>query len=602
MATQPESYSQPIVDAPAADLSEYLRILLAGKWIVLSITALTMMCSIIYHASLPNLYMAKVQILVEKTENSTRSFQDVVPSIRVEEEYYGTKIAILSSRKIAAMVEAELGDVAKDYSLYAERLKGTRIVNVYITHRNPEDAAKIANKFAEIFAREGSKDNLFVSKQILKFIPDEKEIKTENEVAPNAVTEKGEEADSGKNPFDKKQFAESLSKVTSDPVIQKMRTEKLEIESQLTQLSQRYKPEHPSIKELRERLNYVEAEMADRTSKIVNNVKADLSGKMNITNIRVLEEALPPTSPSEPNRLKGVILHTIGGLAVSIVLLIFFEQSNQKVRIEKDLVSVANLPFLGYIPLTKDLIKNKKGVSQNVEEEHSYINGLRENTMLSDAVASVRTHILFSMPYEKSRKIMFTSAVPNEGKSTVASLLALSLTSLGRKILLIDADLRKPYLHNYLGVENHKGLTDFLMGTATWEEVIRPVTSSTLKIITAGNPSPNPSELLASDNFKNMLDKALEQYDRVIVDVPPVLYIPDGLIIAKHVHSGVLVCGSGMIHKKVLQSVIQKFNAIGHTFVGIVINRVDYEKNQYRYSYYNTYKDYYAKSDPTKKL
>jgi capsular exopolysaccharide synthesis family protein len=126
------------------------------------------------------------------------------------------------------------------------------------------------------------------------------------------------------------------------------------------------------------------------------------------------------------------------------------------------------------------------------------------------------------------------------------------------------------------------------------EEAVQTVTGSTLKIITAGSGSPNPSELLASETFRNMMDNALNEYDRIVIDVPPVLYIPDGLIIAKHVHSGVLICGSGMVTKKIIKSVVQKFDAIGHSFIGLIINRANLEKEHHRYAYYGTYKDYYA--------
>lgn len=577
------------------DIHEILYVVLEGKWIILSITAIAMLCSIIYFSSKPNLYTASVQILVEKVDQSPQSYQQMMmPSFRGEEDYYGTQIAILTGRKVGLTVAEELEIVSRDYELDAHRVRGTRILSLSVTHKNPELAATIANKYAEIFIREQSQRETFMSKQILKLIP-------EKIGEGSAVLESEMAAEGSASQFNKREFAESLSSVTGDPVIQKMRNQKLDIESQLTQLTQRYKPEHPSIRELKDRLVYVETELKERMEKIVNNVRANLAGDIKITNVRVIEEALPPSKPSKPDRKKGVTTHTVIGFIASLAFVIFVEKVNQKVRSEKDLFPGVRLPFLGYVPYAKDFVKTKKGTKSvkgmNYAKSHqevSYVENLRENTMLSDAVASVRTHILFSMPYEKSRKIMLTSAIPNEGKSTVACLLALSLTTLGRKILLVDADMRKSYLHTYLGVQNGKGLSDLLVGSAKFEEVVQAVSGSTLKIITAGTNSLNPSELLGSEAFKNLLDEALVHYDRVIVDVPPVLYIPDGLIVAKSVHSGVLVCGSGMVTKKIINTVIQKFDAIGHSFIGIVINRANLEKEQYRYSYYGTYKNYYG--------
>ncbi|HTL70348.1 MAG TPA: CpsD/CapB family tyrosine-protein kinase, partial [Candidatus Eisenbacteria bacterium] len=158
-----------------------------------------------------------------------------------------------------------------------------------------------------------------------------------------------------------------------------------------------------------------------------------------------------------------------------------------------------------------------------------------------------------------------------------------------------DADMRRPFAHHYLGLPNGKGLSDFLTGQATIEEIVREVPGSTLKVVTAGGMSPNPSELVASDLFRQILEYGSDNFDRVVIDVPPVLFIPDGLIVAKHVHSGVLICGSGMVHKKTVKTVKEKFDSIGHSFIGIILNKVNYEKGMGRYKYYRTYKNYYSK-------
>ena len=165
---------------------------------------------------------------------------------------------------------------------------------------------------------------------------------------------------------------------------------------------------------------------------------------------------------------------------------------------------------------------------------------------------------------------------------------------MGRKILLVDADIRRPTLHTYLDVPNAKGLTDFLIGNISFEEAVIAIPGTSAKVTTGGQPSPNPTELLASERFKEFLEKALLEYDRIVIDVAPVLYIPDGLIVAKHVHSGVLICGSGMIDKKAVKVVKSKFDAVGHSLIGVIINRADYAKEGYRYKYLYAYRNYYS--------
>jgi len=575
------------------DIFEYLNVILDNVWVIVSITALGAALSLVYFARLPNLYTANAQILVEKLENAPKEVRDMAPSFSGDDDYYGTQIAILTGRKISGMVGTELGPEAVGAKIQARRIPKTRILSLSVTHRKADLAAKVANKYSEIFVRESTGEQQFMGQQVLKLIPDEAELEKDMDML-------GTLPDAGApSIFNKKEYAESLQSVMNDPVVSKMRSEKLEIRANLVELSQRYKPSHPSIKDLNERLAYVDTELKNRMQKILNNIRANLAGEARITNVKVLEEAVPPSIPSSPQRAKGVIIHTLMAFVLSIMLVFFIENSNQQIRNELDFRHNVPLPFLGYIPLIKDFNRKKKKNLEQGSETYSLVKALKENPILSDAVASVRTHILFSMPYEKSRRIMLTSCVPDEGKTTVSVLLSLSLTALGKKILLIDADMRRPFAHNYVIVNNGKGLSDFLVGQASLDEVMQEIEGTTLKIITAGSPTVNPSELVGSERFKELLDRATEMFDRIVIDVPPVLYIPDGLIIAKHVHSGVLVCGAGMVQKKTVATVKEKFDSIGHSFIGIVINRAELDKGAHQYKYYSKYKNYYTKEKST---
>jgi len=572
----------PLEEEPSTnDFSEYLQIFINNLWVILAVTGLVAVCSVIYYSTLPDLYTANVKILVEKMDNPRTSYQEITMSaFRGEDDYYGTQIAILTGRKIASTVESEIG--TSDYNLQAMRLIKTRILKLSVTHRNPEMAAKVANKYAEVYVKESANENLFMARQILQWIPED----TDTAVGANNVAAPLEG-------FNKKEYANSLASVGSDPAIQKMRIAKIEIESQIQEMSQRYKPQHPIMKELNDKLNYMDNEIQSRTSRILNNIKASLKENIGATNVKILEEATIPRSPSSPKRFKGVFFNTFLGFFLSVLGVILFEYVNQRIRTERDFHRSIHVPFLGYIPFAKEFLK-KKGQAAFTTNSPSLIDVWHKNSILSDAVASVRTHILFSTPYEKSKLILLTSAVPNEGKTTVSILLALSLSTLGKKVLLVDGDLRRPFLHSYLGLKKDKGLTDFLVGSADLPEVIRQVPGSTLSIVVGGNKTLNPSELLSSDRFQAFLEGVSGLFDKVVIDVPPVLYIPDGLIVAKHMHACVLICGAGMVQKKVVKSIVEKFESIGHPFIGAVINRADYEKEGYRYKYFSHYKNYYS--------
>lgn len=576
-------------EAVTNELSEYWVTIISKRWLILILTVAAFIGSYLYYQHLPTLYTAQVDILVENTAEMPKTAQGNMtvsnPDAQME-DYYGTQIVILKGRRIAETARQELGQMPSRFRIDASHRRDTRVLSLTCKTLDPNEAARIANKYAEIFVRESAKESTYVTQQMLKWIPEDLEM-LENKDQMEKLSTK----------FNKKEFAESLESVTKDPVIEKMRADKLDLEAKIQELLLRYKPEYPAVVELNEKLEYVDRQLKERTKAILENVRANLAGEINITNVRVLQEAIPPTMPSEPNRLRGVLMGTIVGFFIAIWVALFSEDMNQKIRTEKDLAMVGHLPFLGYVPLTKELLKHKKGTPYQspTGQSFSVVEVLKRNSVLADAIASVRTRILFSVPYEKSKRIMITSAIPDEGKSTVSALLSFSLTGLGRKILLIDADMRKPFTHTSFNLKNEKGLTDYLVGQATMEEIVRDVEGSTLKVITGGSPTSNPSELLSSDRLRTLLEWAGERFDRVVIDVPPVLFIPDGLVVAKHVHVGVLICGSGMAHRKVVREIKEKFDAIGYSFIGAVINRADYENEGYRYKYFSTYRKYYKK-------
>ena len=195
---------------------------------------------------------------------------------------------------------------------------------------------------------------------------------------------------------------------------------------------------------------------------------------------------------------------------------------------------------------------------------------------------------------------MITSVMPDEGKSTIAALLAATLAQTGEKVLLISSDIRRPLFAKYLGVSVNKGLTDYLVGVVSnLSEIIYDVPDSTLKLLPAGHHTPNPTELLESKRLQELLEKVSKDFDRVIIDATPILYIPDGFMLAKHVHSSILICGAGMVHRRVARDVIKRFNDLNHPFIGIVINRATYGQGaySYHYKYYKAHEKYYKKEE-----
>jgi capsular exopolysaccharide synthesis family protein len=192
-----------------------------------------------------------------------------------------------------------------------------------------------------------------------------------------------------------------------------------------------------------------------------------------------------------------------------------------------------------------------------------------------------------------------TSTQPLEGKTTTACNLAMVLALGGARVLLIDADMRRPGLHRTMGIPNAVGLSHVLTGQARVREAVQATTEPNLLVITAGHPPPNPSELLGSDRMQQLLAHlARGPFDWVIVDTPPVLAVTDAVLIAPHTNGYVFVIGSEMTRAAHAERAIEMLRASQQPVVGAVLNRVDFDRNKYYYSrYYGyQYKSYYGQN------
>lgn len=558
--------------------------LIRGGWKLIFVTTLLIGgISSIYLFSLPDLFTSETKILVDKVDkNNNKQHADLIlPSLAAEEDYFGTQIALLTSGKALSEVVRRLGlsadtkvqiqndeqvlglfqNIGKSswrYSVEAKRKRQSRVIELTVNGPDSQLAASIANEFAKVYVENNVDDNLFVSRQMLKWLDGEGETANidafGNPVALNVSREES---------------INSLSAVSNDPVVHKLREDKLTILNQLRSLSQRYKPKHPEIRELSMSLDKVNQEIDARINSIVRNLKASLEGEMQISNVRILDSALPALEPSDPNRLAGVLISVLFGFFGSVLFLMYREHADHSLKGQEELPDTLRSTYLGSIPLVKELIGKAEHLSKN---GHTYSDLLSKNLYLKDAIVGVRTHILFSMPFEKARKIMITSSIHGEGKSTVAILLALSLSEMGRKIILIDTDLRQPRLNDNLGVKIGPGLVEYLSGNVEMSGVVQSVAGTNLHVITGGSPTTESSALLASTRFDSLMEAVSAKYDRVIINVPPVLKNPDALIIAKHISCGLLVCAEKKVKHEEVVSACHKFEMMDKPLIGVVLN------------------------------
>ena len=238
--------------------------------------------------------------------------------------------------------------------------------------------------------------------------------------------------------------------------------------------------------------------------------------------------------------------------------------------------------------------KQKIQMAQDFEDIRERILNNKTSFHVREAYKALRTNLIFSLPSDTCKKIVITSALASEGKSTNALNLAITFAEMDAKVLIIDCDLRRPNLARLLDVPNAPGLSNYLVGLNSSDEIIHKSTYNNLSIITAGNIPPNPVELLSSENMGRLIEKLETEFDYIFLDTPPVNLVIDTVVISKYVHGIVLIALQNSTDKEALRYALKQIKFAGSKVLGFVLNGVvfgangDY-KNENKKKYYRYY-------------
>jgi polysaccharide biosynthesis transport protein len=336
--------------------------------------------------------------------------------------------------------------------------------------------------------------------------------------------------------------------------------------------------------------------------------EAGVSAGMNASNIRVVDAAVPPTRPVRPRPVLNLGLALLLGLGCGIGMAFLQEHLDNTLKNSDDIERVLRVPALALIPSRESLNHDNTGVYGLVKNRASHQNGngkfaslekhpgkawIRidgngtQDSALSEAFRGLRTSVLLSAAGRPPRSLTFVSAGPGEGKTTVASNLSISLAQLGKRVLLIDGDMRRPCVHKLFNMEDHSGgLVTFLTGEEGWSHLVRPTGVVNLDCLTCGPVPPNPSELLSSDRMQRLILEAIADYEFVLIDAPPLLNVSDGRILATMVEGAILVVRGGSTPQELAQQARLHVRDVGAHLIGVVLNDVDVRHNGYYQSYY----------------
>jgi succinoglycan biosynthesis transport protein ExoP len=310
-----------------------------------------------------------------------------------------------------------------------------------------------------------------------------------------------------------------------------------------------------------------------------------VSGELKTSNIRVVDVAERPRRPISPQKRLNLTLAVVGGALLACGLVFFFEYIDSRIKSPEEIPAYLRLAYLGLLPAVEP------------DGKYPIVNGAVPANF-SEAFRSFRTNVLFSSAQEGGRCVVITSTGPGEGKSMVASNLAISLAQAGQRVLLIDADMRKPKAHVILGIQQEPGLSNLLSGNAKATETVKKSMVPGLWALAAGRIPPNPAELLGSQRFSDLLHSVREHFNWIVIDTPPVMVVTDAALVARK-SAVVFVIGAEMTSRHTAKRALDQLEQVDAQFIGAVLNRVDLKRHAYYYSQYyrREYSTYYAKSN-----
>jgi polysaccharide biosynthesis transport protein len=435
---------------------------------------------------------------------------------------------------------------------------------------------------------------------------------------------------------------ESLSTIASNPFVQQLKTRLGELQREKLRLEDRYGQKHPDVQRVNDQMADAQRQLDVEIDRSVAAIKADyqaavaeekqlgrdLEGQKaqatdlnrksidysvlqreaesnrqvyesllqrekemrvvsnsRANNVRLLDRAETPGSPFTPNTRRAWIMALLFGLGIGIAAAFAIDYLDDTVKTPEDVTWRLHLNFLGLVPKVHG-------------ERHPLLSGPVPHDF-GEAFRALRTALVASSGTDATRVIAVTSTQPLEGKTTTAVNIALALAIGGARVLLIDADMRRPSLHKAMRLPNDRGLAELLGGKAKMREVVQRCGDPNLLVISAGHTPSNPSELLGSDRMRAFVHQLMTgPFDWIIIDTPPVLAVTDAVVLAPLVHAVSFVIGAEMTRWRLAERAIETLQAGHPRSIAAILNRVDFDRNRYYYSRYygHQYKSYYAEA------
>lgn len=556
------------------DLSYCINLVFKRFWLLVAMVALGLVAAVLVNLLMRPAYKATALMMINQ-EDAGKIDATPYGSFASEEDYYRTQYQLLQSRSLLSKVytKMKLGQVEEfanpnglkklEKSLDVAPITRSRLVNVSATAYDPSLAADIVNTLTDTFVADNVSNRVFMGQDVIAALESTERSSAEQELL------------------------NSMPQVVNSDFIKTLKQQASKLAADRARLLAKYTTNHPDVISVQNQLDAVNGQINTETRRLVQSIKIELSGQFSGNNIRVIDPAVTPEKPVRPRKLMNLAIGLLGGGLLGLMLVFVLEFLDQSVKSSEDLEEKLGLPFLGFVPYEK--LKKK---------EREYATLLKDgNSLVAENVRNVRTMLDFSLAGEHNAPILITSSLQGEGKSHLSSNLLVALAQTGKKVLLVDGDLRRARVHRVFKLSTEKGLSNIWDADpkkADYAANIQAVKDvPNLFVMTSGQRPPNPAELLNTPKLADFIAWATQHYDQVVVDCPAIMPVSDTLLWGKYIPRAVFVIKYGQTNAKLAQLALDKLKKAGIKVLGAVIGHYRPEGLSYgKYGYYKNYSYY----------
>lgn len=503
-------------------------------------------------------------------------------------------------------IPATVNALSLNYSV-AERGKLTGVLGLNYQGQDKEHITKVLNAILATYSAQNIERRSAESAQTLKFL---------DEQLPD-LKKQLDDAERQFNKFRQQYNTVDVTKESELYLTQSitLETKKAELEQKQAEMAAKYTADHPAMREINGQLSAVNKQIGELNSTLKQlpdvqrqylqlyrevEVKTQLYTALlnsyqqlriakagEIGNVRVVDTAVEPVEPIKPKKLQVLILSLFLGSFIGTLIALLRNMLRTGIKDSGQIENELDLPVYATVPRSPiqesrvKILKKKKNIPILAVKN--------SDDIAIESLRSIRTAIHFALASAKNNIIMIAGPSPEVGKSFISTNLATIFAQGDKRVLLIDADMRRGYMHKYFDVDVKPGLSELLSGQADLQQVLHKTQVTNLDVITRGKSPTNPSEILSSNQFKELLEQLQSQYDHIIIDTPPVLAVTDGIIISQYTGVNLIVARYAKSQMKELELTLNRFEQAGVKVNGFILNDIQRASAGYGYGYNYAY-------------